>query len=108
MSNTDPVVKAAQEQEAEAKRKAEHQVQDLRELNANVAPDAEAESAKINKDPVLEVQESGAFADLSPAVQKSLADAGITTLEQAKALGRDGLIELDGIGEVSAKLILDL
>lgn len=51
---TDPVVKAAQEQEAEAKRKAEHQVQDLRKLNANVDPDAEAESAEVNKDLVLD------------------------------------------------------
>lgn len=48
------------------------------------------------------------FAELSPAVQKSLAEAGITTLEQAKALGRDGLIALDGIGEVSADKILAL
>lgn len=48
------------------------------------------------------------FAELSPAVQKALETAGITTLEQAKALGRDGLTALDGIGEVSADKILAL
>lgn len=111
---TDPVVKAAQDQEAEAKRKAEHQVQDLRKLNANVDPDAEAESAETNKDPALKAQESGAsttespFASLSPAVQAALEKAGITSVEQAKALGAEGLEKLDGVGEVSAGKILAL
>lgn len=52
--------------------------------------------------------EAAAFADLAPAAQKSLADAGITTVEQAKALGHDGLVALPDIGKAAAEKILAL
>lgn len=48
------------------------------------------------------------FASLSESMQKSLADAGITTVEQAKALGKDGLVALPNIGEKTATDILAL
>lgn len=51
---------------------------------------------------------SGPFASLSESVQTSLKDAGITTLEQAKALGKAGLVKLPNIGEITAMDILAL
>ncbi len=48
------------------------------------------------------------FASLSDAAQKSLEGAGIATVEQAKVLGREGLLQLDGIGEKTAEQILAL
>ncbi len=48
------------------------------------------------------------FASLPDAAQKSLAAAEIITVEQAKALGKDELVKLDGIGEKTADAILGL
>jgi hypothetical protein len=56
----------------------------------------------------LRAAKENPFNDLTPAVRRSLEGAGITTVEQAKELGRDGLIALDGIGEASADKILAL
>lgn len=50
----------------------------------------------------------GPFASLPEPVQKSLADAGITTVEQATALGKEGLMKLKNIGEATADDILAL
>lgn len=115
MPTPEEIVKAAQEQEAEAKRKAEHQVQDLRQLNPNVGPDEEAESAVPTENIILGAHDEAAdsgdtspFASLSESVQKSLADAGITTVEQAKAKGEAELIKLPNIGEKTANDILAL
>ncbi len=63
-----------------------------------------------NGNPVDEpkAEASGPFSSLSPAVQKALETAGITTVEQAKAKGKAALVELKGIGETSAEQILAL
>lgn len=114
MPTPEEIVKAAQEQEAEAKRKADHQVQDLRQLNPNVDPEEEAESAVPTENIILGAHEeaeggdASPFASLSESVQASLKDAGITTLEKAKVLGLEGLVKLDNIGDVTAKSILAL
>lgn len=48
------------------------------------------------------------FADFPEAVQKSLADAGVKTAEEAKLLGLEGLVALEGIGKSTAEKILAL
>jgi hypothetical protein len=62
-----------------------------------------------NGQPIEQTEKpSGPFADLSPAVQKSLADEGITTVAEAQAKGKEGLVALDGIGEATADKIMAL
>lgn len=85
MPTPEETLKAAQEQEAEAKRKAEHQVQDLRELNANVDPDAEAESAGVSKDPVLEAQESQSLEQMTAQEVLDAVDSGEVSKTDALA-----------------------
>lgn len=51
---------------------------------------------------------SSPFTSLSESVQTSLKEAGITTVEQARALGKDKLITLEGIGDKTAESILAL
>lgn len=58
--------------------------------------------AKAEKKP------DGPFTGLSPAAQKSLAEAGIKTVAEAKTKGREELIKLDNIGEATASSILDM
>lgn len=60
-----------------------------------------------NGNPVA-TETASPFADLSPAVQKALETAGITTVEQAQTLGEAGLVALPDVGEVTAKKILAL
>jgi hypothetical protein len=48
------------------------------------------------------------FASLPAATQKALETAGITTVEGAKALGKDGLVALEGIGDKGAEAVLAL
>ncbi len=55
-----------------------------------------------------EVKPSSPFASLPEPVQKSLADAGITSVDDAKKLGEAGLIKLPNIGAAIAKDILEL
>lgn len=50
MSIADDLVKEAQQQEEDAKRRAEHPVSDLRDLNTNLDPDAEAEGKEKVED----------------------------------------------------------
>lgn len=80
------------------------------ELAADPAPKDEGNPQEVWEDTeqVAEPIEPSPFASLSEAVQKSLADAGITTLEQAKALKKEGLVALEGIGDVTADKILAL
>lgn len=67
-----------------------------------------AETVAYASDVVPPGEPASPFADLAPAAQKALADAGITTAEQAKALGAEGLEKLDGIGPKTAEQILAL
>lgn len=53
-------------------------------------------------------ESSGPFASFPEPVQTSLKEAGITTVEQAKGLGKDGLEKLPDIGPKTASDILAL
>lgn len=55
-----------------------------------------------------EAKATSPFSDFSEAVQKSLEAAGIKTVEQVKALGKDELVKLKGIGDVTADELLAL
>lgn len=67
-----------------------------------------------NGEPVKEAEKPEAkkpvspFADFSPAVQKALSEAGITTVEGLKGKTLEELKAIKGVGETTAEKLLEL